>query len=208
VQFHAGAPNDLINATVSVTTGTLSNPRFSDDNGGRQLAGRIELHPSAGLTLGTSLARGPFVASTAAHSAIGDPVDRNFSQTGWGLDVEYSRDYYVVRVETVLCRWVLPTVGVPAIVDPLSALATAVEGRYKFAPGFYAAARVDHLGFSTIQGTTRRDAWDAPVSRVEVGGGYSIQRNLLLKLSYQHDRRPAGRVERLNLGATQLVWWF
>jgi hypothetical protein len=208
VQVHAGAPAGLVNVTASVTAGTLSNPRFSDDNGGRQVAGRIEVRPSAGLTIGTSLARGPFVASTAAHSAVGDPVDSTFSQTGWGLDAEYSRDYYVVRVETVLCSWTIPAVGVPAITDPLRAVATAVEGRYKFAPGFYAAARVDHLGFSTIQGETRRDTWDAPVSRVEVGGGYSILRNLLLKLSYQHDRRPAGRVQRQNLGATQLVWWF
>ncbi len=45
VQAHAGATNGLINATASVTTGTLSNPLFHDDNSGRQLAGRVEVRP-------------------------------------------------------------------------------------------------------------------------------------------------------------------
>ena len=32
------------------------------------------------------------------------------------------------------------------------------------------------------------------MTRVEVGGGYSIQRNLLLKLSFQHNTRDGGRL--------------
>ncbi len=51
--------------------------------------------------------------------------------------------------------------------------------------------------------------WDAPVTRVEVGGGYSIQRNLLLKGSFQYDRRDGGRLQsRAHLVAAQLVFWF
>ena len=75
-------------------------------------------------------------------------------------------------------------------------------------PGLYAAARLDHLGFSEITGSSTRAEWDAPVSRVEVGGGYSLQRNLLLKLSFQHNTRPAGRTMDLNLVAAQVVFWF
>ena len=91
---------------------------------------------------------------------------------------------------------------------PLSALATYVEGRYKIRPGLYAAARVDHLGFSEVTGSLGRETWDAPVTRIEIGGGYSILRNLLLKLSCQHNTRDGGRVTTLNLGAAQLVYWF
>jgi predicted porin len=90
----------------------------------------------------------------------------------------------------------------------LSALATSVEGRYKVTAGFYAAARLDHLGFSEVSGSARRATWDAPVTRVEVGGGYAIQRNLLLKLSYQHNTRDTARVPERNLTAAQLVFWF
>ena len=75
----------------------------------------------------------------------------------------------------------------------MRALATSVEGRYKIRPGFYVAARVDHLGFSEIVGSNGPQTWDAPVTRIEVGGGYSIQRNLLLKVSVQFDQRDGGR---------------
>jgi hypothetical protein len=51
-------------------------------------------------------------------------------------------------------------------------------------------------------------SWDAPVTGGEVGGGYSLQRNLLLKLSYQYNARDAGEVRTLGLLAGQLHFWF
>jgi hypothetical protein len=82
-----------------------------------------------------------------------------------------------------------------------------VEGRYKIRPGVYAAARLDHLGFSSIAGSSGPETWEAPVTRVEIGGGFSVQRNLLLKLSFQHNSRDGGRVRQANLGAVQIVFW-
>jgi hypothetical protein len=206
VQVHAAT--DVIDATASITTGTISNPLFKDDNGGRQFAGRIALRPVAGLILGASAASGPFVSSTAARGAVGDGHDSDFTQTAWGADVEYSRDYYVVRFETIVSRWTLPTIRAPLLDDPLTAIGTSLEGRYKIAPGLYAAARLDHLGFSEVTGSRIRTTWDAPVTRIEVGGGYSLQRNLLLKVSFQHDARDTVRVPTQSLGAAQLVFWF
>jgi hypothetical protein len=205
-QVHAAS--DLVDATISVTTGTLSNPLFTDDNSGRQLAGRVSTHPLPGLIVGASAARGPFVTAAAARDAVGAGHDGEFTQTAWGGDVEYSRDYYLVRAETVWSQWKVPEVSAPVIDAPLRALATYVEGRYKVLPGLYAAARVDHLGFSEITGSRGPRTWDAPVTRIEIGGGYSIQRNLLLKMSWQHNVRDGGRVTRLNLGAAQIVYWF
>jgi hypothetical protein len=205
-QVHAAS--DLVDATISVTTGTLSNPLFTDDNSGRQLAGRVSIHPLPGLIVGASAARGPFVTAAAARDAVGAGHDGEFTQTAWGGDVEYSRDYYLVRAETVWSLWKVPEVSAPVIDAPLRALATYVEGRYKILPGLYAASRVDHLGFSEITGSRGPTTWDAPVTRIEIGGGYSIQRNLLLKMSWQHNVRDGGRVTRLNLGAAQIVYWF
>jgi hypothetical protein len=206
VQVHAGA--DLVDATVSVTTGTLSNPLFRDDNSGRQVAGRLSARPIPGLILGASAAHGPFVSATAARGAVGDGRDGDFTQTAWGADAEYSRDYYLVRAETVFSQWTVPAVGAPVIDTPLRALASYVEGRYKIRPGLYAAARLDHLGFSELTGTSVRATWDAPVTRLEVGGGYSVLRNLLVKVSGQHNTRDGGRVTHLNLMAAQIVYWF
>jgi hypothetical protein len=206
VQVHGG--NDVIDATGSVTTGTVSNPLFTDDNGGKQLAGRVAVHPTAGFIAGASWARGPFVTDTASRGAVGDGHNNEFTQTVWGADLEYSRDYYLVRVETIVSQWKLPLVRAPWIGSPLQSVATSIEGRYKLLPGLYAAARIDHLGFSVVTGTDRTDTWDAPVTRFEIGGGYSLQRNLLLKFEYQHDSRDGGLVRTFNPVAAQLVYWF
>ena len=206
VQVHAG--NDIVDATVAVTVGTLANPLFQDDNDGKQVVGRAAFHPFAGLIAGASAARGAFLSRSAADAAApGGDINR-FTQTAWGGDVEYSRDYYLVRFETILSDWNMPIVRSPAIELPLRAVATSIEGRYKIVPGLYAAARADHLGFSEIRGSVTRNTWEAPVTRIEVGGGYSIQRNLLLKLTYQRNTRDGGRIRTENLGAAQLLFWF
>jgi hypothetical protein len=206
VQAHLAG--DLVDLTGSITTGTLSNPRFGDDNAGRQVAGRVSVYPVAGLILGASAAHGPFVSKLAAPAAAGRESGRAFAQTAWGGDVEYSRDYYLVRLETVLSQWTLPSLQPPLLDAPLRALATSVEGRYKLTAGLYVAARLDHLGFSTIAGSAGPSAWDAPVTRFEAGGGYSLQRNLLLKLAAQFNARDGGRTRRATLAAGQLVFWF
>jgi hypothetical protein len=206
VQAHAAT--DVMDFTGSITTGTLSNPLFTDDNSGRQLAGRIAVHPIAGLIVGASAAHGPFVSREAARAAVGGEHDGAFAQTAWGADAEYSRAYYLLRAETVFSQWTIPSVGLPAIGGPLRAVATYVEGRYKIRPGLYVAVRADHLGFSELTGSKGPATWDAPVSRVEAGGGYSIQRNLLLKVSTQFDRRDGGRTRNAHFVAGQLVFWF
>jgi len=208
VQVHAGA--GIFSAAAAVTAGTVSNPLFSDDNSGRQFAGRLEARPIAGLIAGTSFARGRFVSDAAVRSALGEAApSEDFRQTAWGADAEYSHGYYLVRFETIVSAWRIPAIRAPAIDEPLRAVSTSLEGRYKIVPGLYAAARVEHLGFSDLVGSTSTLPWDAPVNRVEVGTGYSIQRNLLLKISYQHNTRDGGVLQRVeNLGAGQLVFWF
>jgi hypothetical protein len=187
----------------AVTTGSLGNPLVADDNGGKQLAGRIALRPQPGLVVGLSGARGPFLTRAAARSADSAAMSTDFVQSAVGADAEYSRDYYLIRFETIRSTWNVPTIDAP-----LRATATWIEGRYKFHPRFFAAGRFDHLGFSTITGVTRAGTWDAPVTRVELGGGYLIRRNLQFKLSFQHNERQGGRVTHLKIGAAQAVFWF
>ena len=207
VQLHVGSAQ-RVDGAVSVTTGTLSDPRFLDDNSGPQIAARVSARPVTGLVLGVSAARGPFVSSAASRGAVGDGRDGSFTQTAWGADVEYSRDYYLVRAETIWSAWKLPALAAPVISAPLTAWATYVEGRYKLRPRLYLAARVDHLGFSDVVGSTGPESWDAPVTRVEAGAGYSLQRNLLLKFSVQHDGRDGGRITHETFPTAQIVYWF
>lgn len=206
VQVHAAT--SLVEAAAAVTTGTLSNPLFTDDNSGRQLAGRVALHPVAGLIVGGSAARGPFLTTAAARATLGDGLADTLTQTAWGVDVEYSRDYYLIRMETIVSRWALPPMNQPVIDSPLGGISTSVEGRYKFRPGLYGAARIDHLAFTDVIGSSGPAAWEAPVTRVEVGGGYSLLRNLLMKLSFQYNRRDTVRVPTVALVAAELIFWF
>jgi hypothetical protein len=98
------------------------------------------------------------------------------------------------------------------VADALRAWATFVEARYKVRPGLFVAGRVDHLGFSRISGTLfggRATSWDAPVSRVEVGTGYSLRRHLLLKIAVQRNWRSGVAFgARESIAGAQALLWF
>jgi hypothetical protein len=207
VQLHVASPK--VEATAAVTAGSLGRPLFADDNAGKQVAVRVAARPVAGLIIGGSAARSPYIARSALDAAPAADRTGSFTQSALGGDVEYSRGYYLLRFETVLSDWTLPIVDSPAIRLPLRATSTLVEARYKLRPGLYVAARADRLGFSTISGSGGQvDSWDAPISRVEAGLGYSIRRNVQVKGSVQHDERDGGRVRRATFVAGQLLYWF
>ena len=168
----------------------------------------MTLHPVPGLIVGASGARGAFVSQMAVRAALGETSMEGFTQTAWGADVEYSRDYYLLRFETVVSDWTLPLLSASSRKLPLRAIATSAEGRYKVRPGLYVAARLDHLGFSEISTGLTSQSWDAPVTRATVGGGYSIQRNLILKAEFQLNARDGGRVHREPIASAQVVFWF
>jgi len=92
--------------------------------------------------------------------------------------------------------------------DPLRAFAFDVEGRYRILPGLYAAIRLDHLGFSELCGSADCLPWDAPVRRVEAGGGYSIRRNIVVKAVYQYNWRDGTFRPTQGLASAQLMVWF
>lgn len=201
IQAHWSTP--AAEASVALTTGTLSNPRLDDDNDGRQIAGRVAARPVTGLVAGVSAARGAWVSG-----AVPGATDAH-TQTALGADAEYSRDHWLIRGEVVWSRWRLPFVTPPAGGDDLSALAAWIEGRYRITPRVYVAARADRLGFSTITGSSGvRTPWDAPVTRLEAGAGYLLQRNLVLRATLQHNQRDGGRVEERTYLSTQVAWWF
>jgi len=202
------ALSDRLEVLGSVTTGTLSNPRGGDDNGSAQVAGRIAARPVTGLVLAASAAHGGFLAGELSSQVSPGTRPSDYSQRSFGADVEYSRAYWLVRAEWLRTSWQVPALAAPAIGDPLSASALAIEGRYTLLPGLYAAARVDRLSFATVPGTAGPETWDADVSRVEAGIGYSLTRHIVVKAVYQHNRRDGGRVRRANFGAAQLLLWF
>lgn len=199
---------NVVSVAAALTNGTASNPRVSDDNGGKQLALRASAVPSTGLVVGGSFAHGEFLSRRVlALLPAGD--DSRYTQRAYGADVEYSRDHWIVRAEGVLSDWRIPLWAAGGGEGlPLRAWGASVEGRYTFLPGFYGAARAEHLGFSRITAAARSDEWDAPVTRLEVGAGYYLQRNLVGRASVQRNARDGGRVPSTTFVAGQLLYWF
>jgi len=199
-------------AAVAVTVGTLSNPRVDDDNRGRQVSGRVAWKPVVGLVLGGSAARGQFLTTTLEDGLAALTARKAHAQSALGLDAEYSRGYWIVRGELIGSRWDLPGLAAPRIESPLWARAAFVETRYRITPRFFAAARADRLTFSSIQGQRlfagAPTPWDAPVTRVEAGGGVYLQRNLTLRGVVQRNWRDAGRVKKRTFVSAQLSYWF
>jgi hypothetical protein len=194
----------IVDVAGSITNGTLSSPRVQDDNGGKQIAGRIGFTPAVGLVLGASVARGAWLSRTVAPDSA--PAQQSF-----GADAEYSRDHWIVRWELVWSRWGFPHPLLPSDTTTLDALGSWIEGRYRITPRIFVAARGDRLGFSTLGGATispSGTAWDAPVRRIEGAVGYYLQRNFVLRGSVQGNWREAGRDHSRTYLSGQLVYWF
>jgi hypothetical protein len=200
VQVHVGS--GALEASAALTQGTLSNPLVHDDNGGKQLSARVAWKPVVGLVLGVSGARGDYLSRALVDSL--PPGRRGHdAQQAWGVDLEYSRDRWILRSEAIWSRWQTPMVA-----RSLGALGFTAEGRCKLLPGLYAAARLDRLDFTDIDGPSGPVSWDAPVWRTEAGLGYTPVRRVLAKLAYQHNWRDGGRVRERSLLTAQLVLWY
>ena len=206
VEMHAGS--NPLDASVAFTAGSLSAPGRSEAGPGVQISGRVAYHPVPGLVLGVSGAQGGFVARSVTDVLGAAANATSNDQRVLGFDAEYSRGYWLVRTEGIVSSWDLPSLQRPFLNGPLRAYALALEGRYRLRPGLYAAARVDRLDFSEITGTAGTLPWDAPVRRVEVGGGYSLQRNVLVKIAYQYNWRDTALTRTSGLASAQILFWF
>jgi hypothetical protein len=202
-----------MDAAFAITNGSLSNTRVDDDNGGKQLAGRVTWQPTPIVDLGLSLSRGAFLARSATDALPLDAPRNDFVQSAVGVDAEVSAGHWVVRGETIVSRWTLPAIGSPALTDPLRSIGMTLESRYRFTPRLQAAIRGERLLFSEITGNLfdgQPTPWDAPVGRLEVGTGYSFSRRLLTKVAWQYNWRQGVQRPRPREGflAAQVSAWF
>ena len=194
----------------AVTSGTLSDPQFIDNNGGRQVSGRVQAKPLFGMVVGASAAHGDWLSDDVVDLLPEGARSRSYSQRALGLDAEYSRAHWLVRGEVVWSGWQMPFVQ-QSQTHRLDARGTWIEGRYRVSPRLFVAARTDRLDFSRISGTIFNGipiTWDAPVERVEVGLGWYLLRNLVGRVIVQRNWRDGGRVRSRTYVSGQLAYWF
>ena len=190
---------------VAVTRGGMAAPGSAGWGGRWEVTGRGEFRPVTGLVVGVSGAHGAFLADSLTPIVGTAVANRDPRESAVGVDVEWSWGYWLVRAETIVISRTYPAFVAPYTIDPLTSVAVEAEARYKILPGLYAAARIGHVSFGTIQGSDATTSWDADVTRVETGLGYSFTRNVLVKAVYQYNTRDSERRTTLHLGAVQLV---
>ena len=203
-----------VDAGVAVTMGTLSSPQFDDDNGGKQISGRVGFTPTASFSVGVSAASGEYLSDAGGSTDYGDvgglPPPASYEthrQQALGLDAEYSLGHVVVRGEVVASRWDVPFQnGDPTL--ELDALGTSIETRVALTPRWSMSVRGDRLGFSRMAANGVVRTWDANVLRVEGAVGYLVRRNVRLKAGYQYNWRDGGREQSIGLAGAQLLYWF
>ena len=205
VQLRLG--REPLSLALAVTQGTLCYPEVRDGNDGKQVSARLGWTPSPSVVAGLSGAWGEFLAREVLD-VLPASAQGTYRQKAAGLDFQWSSGYWIVRAEAVWSRWNLPALEATRIEEPLDALGVFAEARYKIRPGLYAAARAERLGFSEIPSAAGLRTWDAPVTRVEAGAGFSPWRYVLLKASWQHNWRDGGAVRENDLVAGQVVLWF
>jgi len=197
----------MIEWTGSLTAGSLSDPRFRDNNAGRQLAGRAVVRPTAATVFGVSASRGAWLDETLETAVAGASAE-TAQQIAFGGDAEYSAGPFLVRGEAIRVEWQMPQFGTLNLGEPLIAISSLIEGRYKITPGLYVAMRGDRLDFSKVRGERGPAEWDAQTWRFETGVGYSLTRNVVFKGVWQKNGRDGGRVRKDALFAAQVLYWF
>jgi hypothetical protein len=205
VQAHGVA--GIVEWTGSITAGSLSDPRFRDNNTGRQFAGRAAVRPAASTVIGFSASRGAWLNETLENEIAGFDSSKSH-QVAIGGDAEYSRGAFLVRGEAIRSTWQMPAFGTLQLDEPLMAISSLIEGRYKIGPGLYVAMRGERLDFSEIRGSQGVAEWDARTWRFETGVGYSVTRNIIVKGVWQRNGRDGGRIRRDSLFAGQVLYWF
>jgi len=205
VQLHG--VTGMLEWTGSVTAGSLSDPRFRDNNTGRQFAGRAVLRPNAAMLFGVSASRGAWLNDTLERDVAGDDAEP-VEQIAFGGDAEYSRGPFLVRGEAIRSTWRMPQFDALQLQEPLAVISSLIEGRYKIVPGLYLAMRGERLDFSKVRGTAGLVEWEAQTYRFETAAGWSVTRNIMVKGAWQRNGRDGGRVRKDALFAAQVLYWF
>lgn len=181
----------LFESSVAFTNGSLSNPRVSDDNDGKQFAGRVTVHPLTWAEFGASVSRGAFLHRSVTAALPTGTIAGDYVQVAAGADAELSAGHWVVRSEIVRSSWRLPALGAPAP-ERVAAIAALAEASYRAGPRWRPAIRLEHLTFSELESSTReRVSWDAPVSRLEIALGYAVSRHLTARTAWQYNWRTS-----------------
>jgi hypothetical protein len=169
-----------------------------------QFTTRLAYNFSPGLVLGGSAFFGPYLSDQQFDDIL--PPGRSFADyinAGAGYDLYFAHRMLEIYSETFYALWEYP------YLPDLKVVAGYLEAKYKFAPGWYGAARFDFFEPSEIDnGDGGKEKWDYPLKRYEFGIGYKPGRNVTVKLVTQLNRFDINDYFDSNLYALQISTGF
>lgn len=169
-----------------------------------QFTMRLAYNFSPGLVLGGSAFFGPYLSDQQFDDIL--LPGRSFTDyinAGAGYDLYFAHRMLEIYSETFYALWEYP------YLPDLKVVAGYLEAKYKFAPGWFGAARFDFFEPSEIDnGDGGKEKWDYPLKRYEFGIGYKPSRNVTVKLVTQLNRFDINDYFDSNLYALQISTGF
>lgn len=169
----------MIDWSVAALSGAVSSPSIQREKDIPQITGKVAFYFSPMFTITLSGFAGPYLRKDA------DPYSDGFSgeiedylNLGGGIGAQYASGYLQLFGEAFVSRWEHPYLG------NLDAYGGYVDGKYKLAPQWFVAGRVETIRFSEMDFGPElgKMEWDYPLNRFETGIGYNFNRNVTIKL--------------------------
>jgi hypothetical protein len=169
---------------AGVTAGTPGWGSTSrDENAGKTVLGRIGVTPWTWFRAGVSGAYGPYLIRELNPSLPTGKTVSDYNQKLLMADLQLTGGHAELRAEAATGAWQSPFAG------DLDYTSGYVELKYAFSFGGYVAGRWDELTFGDVTGASgATGTWDSDVHRYEVGVGYRLNRDVVAKGVYQHNR--------------------
>lgn len=161
-------------------------------------SGRLGYRPDAAWAFGVSASRGPWPESNEAGVDRGDLI-----QNSLGFDARWAHHDLIVSGEVVFSQFETLTTS------DLRAASLYVQARWTARPGMWLAARFGQLLANNVSVPGGADfSWQSDVWRAEIGSGWRITSNLLLKVDYSFTHTADDPAAGEHLFGTGLGWRF
>lgn len=182
----------MIDWSIGALSGSISAPKIQREKDLPQMTAKVGVFFSPVFSLQFSGFAGPYLSdisdfetateyypkAAASYSAKGA---EDYLNIGGGIGAHYDYGMLEIYGEAYIARWEHP------IYDKLDAYSAYIDTRYKLAPQWYLAGRVETIRFSEYDfgGSVGKQDWDYPLNRFELGVGYHIDEAVTLKLITQ-----------------------
>jgi hypothetical protein len=177
-----------IDYRVAVVDLPTLNERYLPEAGRRlRPAAAAGLRTGPDVRLGVSATHGPYLGREVGPALPPGSSRDDFKQTILGAEARYSRGHVEARGELLWSRY-----DVPTLADPVDGLGWYLELRATVTPRLFVAGRFERNRYPFVL-PVNQTTWvgtDRTVQDAEIGVGYRLSRDGLLKLSYRRDDWP------------------